>query len=55
MINLSYYRAVTKILQFNYIFNKRKRPDFGRKKILYKCKAPEFRAPYIKRNFITSL
>ena len=54
MINLSYYRAVTKILQFNYNFNK-KHPNFGRKKILYKCKAPEFRAPYIKRNFITSL
>lgn len=50
MINLSYYRAVTKILQFNYNFNK-KRPNFGQKNFLYKCKAPEFRAPYIKRNF----
>lgn len=41
MINLSYYRAVTKILQFNYSFNK-KRPNFGRKNSYINAKRPNF-------------
>lgn len=56
MINLSCYRAVTKILQFNYNFQHKKTPDFsGAKNSYINAKRPIFRAPYIKRNFITSL
>lgn len=51
MINLSYYRAVTKTLQFNYNFQHKKRPDFGREKLLYKCKAPDFSGALHKEEF----